>query len=465
MLRQLKHILVVVYIGCSMDISAQCYELMDVRECKSGIESMVITPDGKYLVTGHLDGTITSWDLHTLSVINSVNYHTGQVNCLSFNKDGSQLISAANDNYIATWQVPSLTMWRIYDTPIEALSFAAFSSDNSEIYYGGNNTILSNDYNYGFERLPYGVLMKIGAKSKVNEVVYNYEGNGFNITDGAVNYSNDHLYFTKEHDLFICNLADKKIERISTEYFINNLTALNNAVYLWGDGILLKLENINGKFKPREVPAMIGVDKNAYSRIAVGPYMDLAVTGDSGNEVIIWNSNDLTTYQVLFGHSSRTRTFQFCNNDSILLTGGYDGRILVWKWRPQPFICDQINPSNIIFTSKNTPLKIREKKIMQKNCALPTGEYEVSFTSDVKDSIELFYNRKCLYNGVGTEIISLKINIDTDGKENNLVFYCNSRFDDRIGKLNVTISEGEKKHKFTLHCYTSETESIKFIKP
>ena len=456
--------LIVFILGIS-SAHAQCYTLIDFRECDTGFESIAISPDQKYMISGHLDGTIRSWDLKTLTVIQSMDFHTGQVNNLLFTHQGTKVVSAAADNKIVIWDVPSLYMNRSFDTPVEELSFAAMDQHDSLIYYGGNNTIASNDYSYGFDNIPYGALMRVSVKSKISEVFYHYDGNTFNITDGNISYESQKLYFAQEKDLFIYNLVDDSMERVPTPYYLNNLTVSNHTIYAWGEERLIRFRKSNGKYSLREVPAtFVGIpDKSAYSRIAISKNLNMLVTGSSQDECILWNADDMTVQQVLFGHSQLVRAFQFYNNDQYLLTAGYDGRLLLWERKPDLTDCDQNMDFPLVFTYFRTPIKIYDKKIIQKEQDVNNTRLSLKFKASTADTIALYLNRECIYLGPSDRWIERQISISEGNEENNLVFYSRSNFTDEVKKLSLKMKDGNEEKALVLKSTISDTEALKFI--
>ena len=89
----------------------------------SAILSLVITPDGRQVVTGHDDGTVRRWDISTgLPIGQPLTEHTGEVNAVAV--AGAQIISGGQDGTVRFWRAAtgeplSVTIPR---NPIRALA-------------------------------------------------------------------------------------------------------------------------------------------------------------------------------------------------------------------------------------------------------------------------------------------------------------------------------------------------------
>jgi WD40 repeat protein len=73
----------------------------------STVDALVITPDGKTLVSGSLDNNIKLWDLTTCQERATLRGHPGGVVGLALTRDGRTLASASNDTIVKLWKMPS----------------------------------------------------------------------------------------------------------------------------------------------------------------------------------------------------------------------------------------------------------------------------------------------------------------------------------------------------------------------
>ncbi len=74
--------------------------LAGTLEVDTASSAMAFSKDGKYLVTGQVDGSIVAFDLASRRRERSIGGHTAEVKALSFSPDGKQIVSASNDGFV-----------------------------------------------------------------------------------------------------------------------------------------------------------------------------------------------------------------------------------------------------------------------------------------------------------------------------------------------------------------------------
>src|SRR6185503_16217390 len=119
--------------------------------------------------------------------------------------------------------------------------------------------------------------------------------------------------------------------RLPIKGILNNLTPIKDKMYVWGDRYLNLLELVDGKYAVKKT-ILAGTREGTYgySKMVLSSDGRFLVTGDDGNDVNIWDPNTLEPIQQIQGHTDLCRTFIFCKKDSVLVTGGYDGKLMIW---------------------------------------------------------------------------------------------------------------------------------------
>ncbi|MCB9453934.1 MAG: TIR domain-containing protein [Anaerolineaceae bacterium] len=69
------------------------------------VTGLAYSPDGQYVASSSLDGTIILWNAQTGQMIRQFTGHNEGVNSVAFNADGTLLVSASDDNSLIVWNL------------------------------------------------------------------------------------------------------------------------------------------------------------------------------------------------------------------------------------------------------------------------------------------------------------------------------------------------------------------------
>lgn len=84
-------------------------------KCSSNIMSLDFSPDGKWLVSAHKDGSILLWDVPERELMASFNEHSDSVRATAFSADGKYLASAGEDRSIILWNLETGQIDRVLE--------------------------------------------------------------------------------------------------------------------------------------------------------------------------------------------------------------------------------------------------------------------------------------------------------------------------------------------------------------
>jgi hypothetical protein len=62
-----------------------------------------MSPDGKRVVSGSMDGTVKVWDAQTGQLLLSLEGHTARVNSVAWSPDGKRIVSGSHDQTVKVW--------------------------------------------------------------------------------------------------------------------------------------------------------------------------------------------------------------------------------------------------------------------------------------------------------------------------------------------------------------------------
>ncbi len=68
------------------------------------VQAVAISPDGKTIASGSIDGMVNLWDADTHQLINSFQAHQAAVRSIVFQINGKFLITASLDRTMKIWK-------------------------------------------------------------------------------------------------------------------------------------------------------------------------------------------------------------------------------------------------------------------------------------------------------------------------------------------------------------------------
>ena len=98
------------------------------------IESIAMTGDGKLLVTGHHQGDIGLWQLHSGKCLGHIKAHDGIIRGLAINVSNTLLASCANDSLIKLWELNSLTEITELSGHLDEVNDVVFHPDDNILF-------------------------------------------------------------------------------------------------------------------------------------------------------------------------------------------------------------------------------------------------------------------------------------------------------------------------------------------
>ena len=85
-------------------LDANSFETIKIIRMRDAIvNSVIFSPDGKYMISSSSDRYIYIWELPTYHLINTIEGHEGMIYSVSFSPQGNTFISGGEDRYVRVW--------------------------------------------------------------------------------------------------------------------------------------------------------------------------------------------------------------------------------------------------------------------------------------------------------------------------------------------------------------------------
>lgn len=449
-----------------ISVHAQNFELIDTWAGRdSPIENIQLAPDGNTLIVAYDDGTVAIWDIDKKMLVQEYHVHQKKVNSILFNRDKNLFVTAGDDAKIVLWEYPVIKVKRVFSVRPDINNFAVITPNNEEIYFGGYNT------RYDYTREPYTALYKVNVKTGKSELAFNPEtlpNSTTIITDGNLDYSGKYVVFTKDKSLIYFDLADQTYEKSLTyDYFLNSFIFLKDKIYAWGDMMLLRIDKTANSYTLAH--KVLGGTRNSfegYSRVAITSDEKLIVTGDDDKSVNIWDTESMIKKQILLGHTETVRSFSFCKNDSILITAGYDGKMLVWSIkRSEEKINDQ---TEVVFSENNIPLVIKDRGVeLQTTVTVHEPEFDIQIwdkSVEDGDSISLNLNGEWILRDhrVAKSRYTVHVKINPQFTNNYLILYAHNLGEISPNTAAVAVLIGGEEYRLSLSSDLKKSGALNF---
>ena len=97
------------------------------------LSSMVLSPDGQTLVNGDESGNLHIWNLQTLTLLRTLEGHSGWVWCVAISPDNQILVSGSADKTVKTWDLKTGTLLRTLEGHSSDITDLAISPDGQTL--------------------------------------------------------------------------------------------------------------------------------------------------------------------------------------------------------------------------------------------------------------------------------------------------------------------------------------------
>jgi WD40 repeat protein len=280
---------------------------------KDSLRSIRFAPDGKRIVSGSGDNSISVWEVDSGTQLMQLKGHKHIVTSISFSFDGLRILSGSFDKSIRIWDATSGIEIMQLNGHQDYVWSVAFSPDGTKIVSGSSDTFICVwDAVHGTE------LMRLnGHRNYVWSVA-----------------------FSPDNTKIVSGSKDKSI-RIWDAISGTELMHLNgHEDYVWGvtfspDGKTIVSGSEEDSIRVWDAVSgfelmQLGGHQNWILSVAFSPDGNKFITGSEDDSIRIWDTICGFELMQLAGHQNWVWSVVFSPDGTKILSGSYDRSIRVW---------------------------------------------------------------------------------------------------------------------------------------
>lgn len=276
--------------------------------------SVALSPDGRTIVSGQGDGTVTLWDVASGETLWSIAAHEDELTSVEVSPDGERVISSGFDGQAVIWDVATQQQVVSFDVPSDVVvTSVAYVPDGTQVIAGTDVGLV-----LAFDSATGELLNALaGHDDFINSVAVSPDGthalSGSDDTTAILwdLSAGDPIQQLVGHTDWVTGVAFSPIDQTA-------LTGSEDgSVILWDlqTGDLLRTYNEHAGI----------VHEVAYS-----PDGRYALSSSDDTSVIVWEVNSGVVLERLVGHIQGVVDVAFHPDGATAISGSYDGSIVVW---------------------------------------------------------------------------------------------------------------------------------------
>ncbi|MBD2566734.1 NB-ARC domain-containing protein [Anabaena lutea] len=287
--------------------------LLTLKGHEGIIWTVAFSPDGKTLASGSFDGLIKLWDTQTGNFLKTFDEHTGIVWSVSFSPDGRTLASGSQDNSIRLWDIHLGKCLKILQSHNSWVFSVSFNPDGSILASG------SQDSDIRLWDINKGICIKTlsGHDDRVCSVRFSPDGK--TLASGSSDHS-VRLWDVSEGTCI--RTFDGHKNWVWSVCFSSD----GQTIATSGNDSSIRLWNVQ---QGTCVKILHGHTSEVYS-VIFSPDDHILFSAGRDSQLRFWDVSKGVCVRTLQGHSSGAQFVSFHPDDSLLATGSCDGLVQLW---------------------------------------------------------------------------------------------------------------------------------------
>jgi len=281
-----------------------------------GFFAVIFSPDGKYIISGGWDHTITVWDATTGKELRTLRGHEDVVYSLAISRDGRRIVSGSEDKTIRIWDLATGDEVKTIRGHKGYIDSVAFSPDGKLIASNdsGGNVAKVWSAETGTE-----LMILDGHKGRIYQVMFSPDGKRIvsSHDSGELKFwdavTGKELMTVLAERGFPCGMAfsfdGKKVASVGMDW--------GSAIKIW--------DSESGKL----IMIIQGDHARALS-IAFSPDGRYIAKTDTDNTIKVWDAETGGELKTFRGHDWFTLSVSFSPDSKRLVSCSWDGTVKLW---------------------------------------------------------------------------------------------------------------------------------------
>ena len=314
-------------------------------EYDSAVWSVAFSPDGRWLVSTHGDGSILIWDVANRELEANLRQHSGAVRAIGFSPDGKRLATGGDDHSVILWDADSgqkQSVLTVHKTRVGAVAFAPDGSWFVSSDQNGNiirhdfgraeprwNASGNKDYaSYFLTISPDGrfIASSFGVYSADDgHSIFLVQNGWHNIYSATFTSDGKRLVGASDSgDVIVLDtetweLVDR-LQWSNTPLVAIGISPDGNHIVTGGDGKTVRI----GTVRPLRQTAVIGQHTARVKAVAFSPDGKQIASAGDDNMVALWDINRRKLLTTIGTHTSPIYALAFSPDGQRLITGEHD---------------------------------------------------------------------------------------------------------------------------------------------
>jgi WD40 repeat protein len=294
--------------------SEYAYQINTLTGHSDNVTSVVISPDGKTIVSGCADKKVKVWDIHTGKILRTIAGHAGEISSIAVSPDGNFLAVGISDtprSNVKVWQLATGKLIHTlvgHNKPVNVVTI----SPDGQILASGSNKI------------------KIWNLASCDRVCTLWHSSSVNATA-----------ITPDGTILVSGTSDRKIKLWNPQTGEPLRTFMGHsgevkALAIHPNGQILVSGSADTTIKVWDLSAgkilhsLMGHTREV-TTVAIGHDGQTLISGSNDQTIKVWHLASGELLQTLMGHVGTVNSLAISPDNLIIASGSSDKTIKVWQ--------------------------------------------------------------------------------------------------------------------------------------